>query len=100
MKKRILILLSIAAVGFIIVFAYAYSETGDVSSSIDYALIVMVGLACALIFGTGEHSKAKMYAERYGTDINTGAIIANLEEQNRLLDEQNRKLEEQNRNRR
>ncbi len=101
MVKRILVWLLVAAIIFLVSFAFFYKGTkGNLSDSLTYAAITAGGLVFALIVGPADLVRAKYNAQKYNTDVGTGAVIGKLEEQNRQLEEQNRRLEEQNRNKR
>ena len=96
MKKRIPVFLLIAAIVYLIVFAYFFKSTkGDVSTSLKNAGIVTGALAIATVFGSPDITRAQINATNYKTDIGTGGIIDKLAEQNRHLEEQNRILKEQ-----
>ena len=101
MKKRIIKWLLITAAIYLIAFVFFYNGTkGDVSKSLEYSSITTVALSVYFLIGPGDMARAKYNAQKYNTDLRTGAVIGQLEEQNRLLEEQNRKIEKQNRNKR
>ena len=96
MKKRILIWLSIAAIVYLIAFAFFYKNTkGDVSASLEYSGILTGALAFIMIFGSPDIARAHINSVRFGTGVGTGGVIDKLAEQNRHLEEQNRILKEQ-----
>ena len=95
MKKRILIWLSVAAVVYLIAFAFFYKSTRDLSKSLEYSVVLTGALAFIVIFSPPDVTRAQINSVRFGTDIGTGGIIDKLAEQNRHLEEQNRILKEQ-----
>ena len=95
MKKRIPVFLLIAAFVYLIVFAFFYKSTRDLSKSLEYSAILTGALAFIMIFAPPDVTRAQINSVRFETDVGTGGIIDKLAEQNRHLEEQNRILKEQ-----